>query len=106
MTDKLKKKFYEEMSELGQQMEAIAAQYEKDCDSYWEGLSYEDKLKAFYSVCKRIHTGDVKERRSYRGVLYDTFKFDMDSYVVGMECGYMNLHNYIQEGVEAMEKSK
>jgi hypothetical protein len=103
-------KFYEEMSVLGQQMEEIAARYEKDCDAYWEGLSYEDKLKAFYSVCKRIHKGDVKEERSYRGVLYDVFGFDADAYVIGMECNYMDLHNYIQEGVAShknyVEKDK
>jgi len=96
-------KILDELSHLGQQMQDIAAQYEKDCDAYWEGLSYEDKLKAFYSVCKRIHKGDVKEARSYRGVLYDTFGFDMDSYVIGMECGYIDLHNYIQEGADAFK---
>jgi hypothetical protein len=103
-------KFYEEMSVLGQQMEEIAARYEKDCDKFWDKLSYEDKLKAFYSVCKRIHKGDVEEERSYRGVLYDVFEFDADAYVIGMECNYMDLHNYIQEGVAShknyVEKDK
>lgn len=72
-----------------------ASLYEKDCNDFWEGLSYEDKLKAFYSVCKRLYKGEIQERRSYRGVLYDVFQFDMDSYGVGMECGYMDLHNAI-----------
>jgi len=69
--------------------------YEKDCNDFWESLSYDDKLKAFYSVCKRLHQGEIVERRSYRGVLYDVFQFDLDSYGVGMECGYMDLHNAI-----------
>lgn len=71
------------------------ALYERDCNDFWENLSYEDKLKAFYSVCKRLYQGEIKEQRSYRGVLYDVFGFDMDSYMVGMECGYMELHNAI-----------
>ena len=71
------------------------ALYEKDCNDFWESLSYDDKLKAFYSVCKRLYQGEIKERRSYRGVLYDVFQFDMDSYGIGMECGYMELHNAI-----------
>lgn len=72
-----------------------ALRYEKECNDFWDNLSYEDKLKAFYSVCKRLYQGEIKEQRSYRGVLYDVFGFDMDSYVVGMECGYMELHNAI-----------
>ena len=90
--------FIESISEFSQAMQEGAERYEEECDEYWEKLSYEDKLKAFYSVCKRIHKGDVKEERSYRGVLYSVLGFGPDAYVVGMECGYMDLHNYIQEG--------
>lgn len=90
--------FIESISEFSQAMQEGAERYERECDEYWMQLSYEDKLKAFYSVCKRIHKGDVKEERSYRGVLYSVLGFGPDAYVIGMECGYMDLHNYIQEG--------
>lgn len=84
-----------EWRELQQAYQEGAARYEKECDDFWETLSYEDKLKAFYSVCKRLYQGEIKERRSYRGVLYDVFGFDLDAYGVGMECRYMELHNAI-----------
>lgn len=70
-------------------------EYNTECNDYWEALSYEDKLKSFYSVCKRIHEGDIVKKGTYRYVLYDTFRFDMDSYGIGMECGYMAIHNSV-----------
>ena len=76
-------------------LKEAADERHKDCDVFWDGLSYEDKLKAFYSVCKRIHKGDVVDRGSYRYVLYDTFGFDFDAYMIGMDCGYLDIHNYI-----------
>lgn len=91
-------------------MQEGAEKWDNDCDEYWNKLSYDDKLKAFHSVCKRIYEGDVKKEGSFRYVLYDVFGFGPDAYVVGMECGYMDLHNYIQDGVAShrnyVEKDK
>ena len=89
-----------ETEKLRQEIEASDEQYKKDAESFWDNLSYDDKLKAFFYVCSKIHKGDVEEQGSYRHVLYDVFGFDMDSYMIGMNCGYMNLHNYIYGGVE------
>jgi len=84
-----------EWRELQEKAELAYLRYEKECEEYWDNLSYDDQLKAFYSVVKRLVKGEIKENRSYRGVLYDVFGFDMDSYGIGMECGYMELHNSI-----------
>jgi len=84
-----------EWQDIQEKAELAALRYEKECEQYWDNLDYEDKLKAFYSVVKRLVKGDIKENRSYRGVLYDVFGFDMDSYGIGMECGYLELHNSI-----------
>jgi hypothetical protein len=70
-------------------------EYDKDAEKFWDNLSYADKLMAFYIVTKRIHKGDIIDRGSYRHVLYDVFGFDMDSYIVGMDSGYMDVHNSI-----------
>ena len=75
--------------------EQSKSSYDVEADEYWENMPYEDKLKAFYSVCKRIHKGDVVEKGSYRYVLYEVFGFDSDAYVIGMNCGYMDIHNSI-----------
>lgn len=90
-------------------LEEAADERNKDSDAFWDGLSQEDRLKAFYSVCKRIHKGDVKDRGSYRYVLYEVFGFGFDAYSVGLDCGYMDIHNYIttpkdQESINEQHK--
>ena len=73
---------------------------EIEYDEYWNNLPYEDQLKAFYSVVKRIYRGEIKDKGSYRWVLYDVFNFGPEAYGLGMDCGYMYLHNAIFDGEE------
>ena len=94
---------WQEMSRL-----ALEARESRDeqCDEYWSALSYDEQLMAFSSVVKRIVKGDIKDRGSYRYVLYDVFGFDMDAYIVGMDCGYMDLHNRIMDDQQYAEYHK
>ena len=71
----------------------------KEDYDWWDGLPYEERLRAFRCVCRRIQQGDVVERGSYRHVLYSVFGFDADAYVDGMDCGYMDIHNLIFKGL-------
>lgn len=77
---------------------------DKEFDDYWNALSKEDQLKAFYSVCKRIYKGDIEDRGTYRYVLYDVFGFDGGSYILGMDCGYFVIHNHLFEALEDNEQ--
>lgn len=95
------KAFWDAQEDFAKAMQEGAERFDKESDEFWEGLTYEQKLNAFHSVCKRIYQGDVVDQRSYRGVLYSVFGFGPDAYLVGMECNYMELHNLIQEGVES-----
>lgn len=88
-----------ELSETSQIFEDVEKQYGEDCDQFWKNLSEEDRLKAFFSVCKRINQGDIVDERSYRGVLYTAFGFGPEAYSIGMWCGYMSIHNLIFEGL-------
>jgi hypothetical protein len=89
----------EEMNRLHIVYKEAHEAYDANAEKYWNDLSYDDKLMVFYIVTKRIHKGDVIDRGSFRYVLYDTFGFDMDSYLVGMDSGYMEVHNAIAEGL-------
>lgn len=71
-----------------------------ETEQFWGEMSYEDQLKCFHYVCSKIHQGDVIEQGSYRYVLYDVFGFDMDSYGLGMEAGYLDIHNLISSGID------
>ena len=57
------------MQELRQSFEEYYEETMREDNDWWESLSYEDKLKAFRSVCRRIYEGDVEKRGSYRYVL-------------------------------------
>lgn len=94
------KSLTETLQELGKIMQEVSVEYEKNCDEYWNALSEEDKLKAFFSVCKRIHKGDIEDKGTYRYVLYEIFGFDYSAYAIGMDCGYMNIHNCIVNGMK------
>ena len=75
-------------------------QYKKEVESFWDNLSYDDKLKAFFYVCSKIYKSDVEDQGSYRHCLYSCFSFYEDSYMIGMDAGYMSIHNLIHDGIE------
>ena len=85
-----KKSVYED---IASSMQEASDQYDQKAEEYWKNLSYEDQLQAFYIVTKRIHKGDIVEKGSYRYVLYDTFGVEFDSYIIGMDSGYLDIHN-------------
>jgi hypothetical protein len=72
--------------------------------AWWETLPSEQQQWAFYNVCRLIYKGDVEERRSYRGVLYDIFGWGPEAYALGMEARYMELHNLLYDAVEGDTK--
>ena len=92
-----------EWAELQQVLMEARAARDKEYDEYWDSLEYEDQLKAFYSVVKRIYRGEIKEKGTYRYILYEVFKFGPEAYELGMDCGFMYLHNAI---VDAEEDNK
>jgi hypothetical protein len=92
-----------ELTELSQLFEEIERNYDEDANSWWDKLSEDEQQLAFYSVVKRLVKGELRDRGSYRYVLYDVFGFDASSYVMGMNCGYMELHNSIYTHEEMRE---
>ena len=95
----------DKLAEISQEMEKHRKEDEARNDAWWEGLTEEEREDAFYAVCKRLYQGELKERGSYRYVLYNVFGFDPGMYMRGMDCGFMALHNAIFDG-EEFEKMK
>ena len=73
-------------------------------ETWWENLPTEQQQWAFYNVCRGIYDGDVMQRRSYRGVLYDVFGWGPEAYVLGMEARYMEIHNLLWDAMEGDTK--
>jgi hypothetical protein len=100
MMDEDKEKALQELSDISQEFEKAYKQHDVEMDDWWNQLTPNEREAAFYSVCKRIHKGDLQDNGSYRYVLYQTFGFDHGMYVDGMNCGYMAIHNAIFDGEE------
>ena len=88
------------MEELADNIQQAQAEYKAENDAWWNGLSETEREDAFYAVCKRLYSGEMSQRGTYRYVLYDVFGFDPSMYWRGMNCGYMAMHNAIFDGEE------
>lgn len=83
------------LQELADIQREAAKDYEAEADALWEATTYEDKLKYFYAIVKRIYKAEIVDQGSYRYALYDVFGFGPEAYGLGMDCGFMTLHNSI-----------
>jgi hypothetical protein len=93
-----REKALDTLAELSQEMEKSRKIYEHDNDTWWNGLTEEEREDAFYAVVKRIHQAELKDKGTYRYALYNVFGFDGGMYMRGMDCGYMAIHNAIGDG--------
>lgn len=80
------------MRDVFKQWEDSFAQERKD---FWNSLTEDQQLLAFCEVVSRLVQGELVDKKSYRGVLYDTFEFGMQSYVQAQISGFLTLHNAI-----------
>lgn len=98
--DETSNELLQELAAVGQAMRESAHQFDAHSEAYWNSLTKDQQLDVFCAVVRRIYQGDVKERRSYRGVLYDVFEFGPDSYAPAQYAGYLTIHNMLYEAVE------
>lgn len=97
-SEKKLKTMLESISDLGQEIEKANKEFEEENDAWWDGLTEDEREAAFYAVCKRIWQADGVDRGSYRYGIYEVFGFDPGMYMMGMDCGYMSIHNAIFDG--------
>lgn len=86
---------FNNLEEIRKIFKEVSDKNKEISEKKYNALSQDDKLDLFCAIVERIYKAEYVERRSYRGALYDVFEFDLDSYVRGMECGYMDIHNSI-----------
>jgi hypothetical protein len=92
-----------ELAEAQKIFDEIEKEYDDEADRLWNSFSQEDQQRLFYSVIKRLVKGELRDHGTYRYILYDVFGFDSSSYFMGMNCGYMELHNSIYTHEEMRE---
>ena len=81
--------------DFSESYEKAMKEIEQEQEQYWNSLSKDDQLKVFCAVVRRIVQAELKDKGSYRWALYNVFGFGPESYVQGMDCGFMALHNAI-----------
>lgn len=81
--------------EVREAFELAKQESDRAAEVFWNSLSYEHKCNAFHAVLSRLSKAELEDKRSYRGVLYDTFGFGPEMYTRGMDCGFMALHGSI-----------
>jgi len=89
------KDMFDALRDIGDVVDESVLTFSAQANAYWDSLSYEQKLFAFFSVCKRLHKGEIEDQGSYRYVLYNVFGFGLDAYLMGIECGFMDIHDAI-----------
>ena len=102
MTDK-QKSGLEALLDMGNMFDEMFSEYHAEAEKFWNSLTEDQKLQAFYWVTSRINHAELMNNSSYRTVLYEHFGFDPSSYMIGMESGYMSIHNALNDGEAMME---
>lgn len=82
------------LKEIREILQKTMQEYNQESEDFWNSLTYKQQGQAFYHVVKNIMQKE-KEGYSYRGMLYDVFNFEPDMYAIGMEAGYLDLHNIL-----------
>ena len=74
---------------------SVMKEIENDQEQFWNSLSKEDQLKVFCAVSRRIFEGELKDKGTYRHILYQVFGFGTEAYIQALEAGYLAIHNSI-----------
>jgi hypothetical protein len=81
--------------EMSQTFNDAFLELEKEQEAFWNGLSEDEQLSAFCAISRRLFDGEIENRRSYRGILYDVMGFGPGAYVPAQVAGFLELHNSI-----------
>lgn len=86
------------ISEFTEFLNSALKDIENEQEEFWNALSKAEQLKVFCCVSRRVFDAEIKDQRSYRAVLYNTFGFGPESYVQAQDAGYLAIHNSIFDG--------
>ncbi len=94
----------DEHKELLKIQEEALEQYEQKAKEYFQSLDVDNQHLLFFHITKVIFENYFKDSGSYRGLLYDKFKFGPETYSLGLDSGMFTLHNSISTPKENEER--
>lgn len=68
---------------------------EREEEAWWNTLTEDQQISALCCVSRRIYEGDIRQKGSYRYVLYQVFGFSPEAYARAQLAGYLAIHNSI-----------
>ena len=95
MDDIKKQEVMDALHESGREFAKASDEWQQMANSYFSSLEPEEQLWAFCSIVEKLCKGELDDRRSYRGVLYDTFGWGPEAYAAAQHAGFLGLHNSI-----------
>lgn len=99
-----KEKLLDILDGLHEYHKEATEKYDKEANAFWDSLTTEQQMIAFYVITKRISDHELNDPfASYRYMLYDVFGFPPESYAIGMASGFLDLHNSILTPEEMSE---
>jgi hypothetical protein len=94
------------LEELSEVFNTTMEEIEKESENFWNSFSKDDQLKLFCAVSRRIFEGELKQKGSYRYILYNIFGFDTSAYAQAQCARYIDIHNAIYDKPSLQEKIK
>ena len=94
----------DEYKELLNIQEEALEQYKQRAKDYFDSLETDKQLLVFFHITNTIFENYFKDNGSYRGLLYDKFKFGPEAYSLGLDSGMFALHNSISTPDENEER--
>ena len=88
---------------LDMEVKAIE-EYNQKAKEYFQSLETDNQLLLFFHITNKIFENYYEDGGSYRGLLYDKFKFGPEAYSLGMDSGMFTLHNSISTPDENEER--
>lgn len=87
----MKKNILDPLEKQNTEEESFASERE----SFYNCLTKEQQLLVFCEIIHRLVDAELNQGKTYRGVLYETFGFDYDSYEKAQLSGFLKLHEKI-----------
>jgi len=82
---------------LTEKFENFEKEFAKERSSFFNHLTKNQQLLVFCEVVNKLVKAELKDHKTYRGVLYEEFRFGTDAYVKAQISGFLELHNSIDK---------
>lgn len=78
---------------------------ETEDNEWWLSLDNDTRIRAFRQIMKLLYIGEVQQRTTYRGMIYNVFGLGPEAYADGLN-HFMDIHNLLFKAWEAEQEAE